>query len=453
MKTKESQLSLNQMNHSSDNNGYKDSPLGKIPCDWVQKKLKDILIEGRLGGNYENSENNDGIPVIKMGNIERGKINTDKIQCLPLNEKYNKDDVLMEGDLLFNTRNTLELVGKVAIWRNELPLAVYNSNLMRMRYNEEYVASNYFMNYAFNSSYGLSQLRGIATGTTSVAAIYSRDLGTIKFILPPLPEQIRIAEVLSTWDKVIETTQKLISQKELCKKWLMQVLLTGKKRLNPDLHDLRINGLNGEEKKSGQSFNQNNHGADNWKEVHIRDIAKEVSIKNKLDKQLTVLSCTKYEGLVPSLEYFGRKIFADDISTYKIVPKKHFAYATNHIEEGSIGYQDIYDEALISPMYTVFKCERSINDYFFFKLLKSHRLIHEYNARMEGSIDRRGGLRWDAFSIIKINIPSLEEQTAIATVLQTADKEIQLLKCKLNKLKEQKKGLMQVLLTGKKRLI
>ena len=71
---------------------------------------------------------------------------------------------------------------------------------------------------------------------------------------------------------------------------------------------------------------------------------------------------------------------------------------------------------------------------------------------MEGSIDRRGGLRWDAFSIIKIKLPSLEEQTAIFQVLQAADKEIQLLKAKTDKLKEQKKGLMQVLLTGKKRL-
>ena len=97
-----------------------------------------------------------------------------------------------------------------------------------------------------------------------------------------------------------------------------------------------------------------------------------------------------------------RKIFADDVSTYKIVPKNHFAYATNHIEEGSIGYQEILDEALISPMYTVFNTDKTVNDNFFFKLLKSHPLVYQYQNRMEGSIDRRGGLRWDGFSIIKI---------------------------------------------------
>jgi restriction endonuclease S subunit len=71
---------------------------------------------------------------------------------------------------------------------------------------------------------------------------------------------------------------------------------------------------------------------------------------------------------------------------------------------------------------------------------------------MEGSIDRRGGLRWSAFSIIKIKLPSFEEQTAIAQILQAVDKELSLLKAKTEKLKEQKKGMMQVLLTGKKRL-
>jgi type I restriction enzyme S subunit len=248
-------------------------------------------------------------------------------------------------------------------------------------------------------------------------------LSKITLPIPPLPEQRAIVQVLGTMDEAIQTTERLIAQKDLRKKWLMQNLLTGKKRLK---------GFSGE-----------------WKEMHIRDIAKEVSIRNKSDKQLIVLSCTKYDGLVPSLEYFGRKIFADDLSTYKIVPKNHFAYATNHIEEGSIGYQENREEALISPMYTVFETNDTVNNFFFFRLLKSYPLVYQYQNRMEGSIDRRGGLRWDAFSIIKLKLPAIEEQTAIARVFQTANQEIQLLKAKAEKLRTQKKGMMQVLLTGK----
>ncbi len=277
----------------------------------------------------------------------------------------------------------------------------------------------------FHLDYDKEKILGSKQGGT-MFHVTKGDIEKRKIPLPPLPEQCAIAHVLSLMDTVINTNNQLIAQKELRKKWLMQNLLTGKKRLK---------GYSGE-----------------WKEIHIKDVSKEVSIRNKTDKQLTVLSCTKYDGLVESLEYWGRKIYADDISTYKIVPKNHFAYATNHIEEGSIGYQEILDEALISPMYTVFKTNSSIDDSFFYKLLKSHKLVYQYQNRMEGSIDRRGGLRWDAFSIIKIHIPSQEEQTAIAQVLQTADYEIQLLKTKTDKLREQKKGMMQVLLTGKRRL-
>lgn len=251
-------------------------------------------------------------------------------------------------------------------------------------------------------------------------------LSKILIPVPPLAEQRAIADLLGTWDRAIGVLQTTITAKEQRKKWLMQQLLTG------------TNRLKGYKEK--------------WKHTRIADIANEVSIKNKADKELTVLSCTKYDGLVPSLEYFGRRVFGEDTSTYKVVPEKHFAYATNHIEEGSIGYQSRFAEALISPMYTVFKTDETANDKFLYRVLKSHNYIHEYQKRMEGSIDRRGGLRWDEFSKIKIALPSINEQNAIDEILQTADKEINLLKQKLAVYKEQKKGLMQVLLTGKKRL-
>ena len=263
-------------------------------------------------------------------------------------------------------------------------------------------------------------------GTSTIPDLNHGDFYKIKIPLPPLPEQRAIADCLSTWDQAIQTLTQLITQKELRKKWLMQQLLTGKKRLP---------GFGGE-----------------WREVHIRDFSREVSAKNSNKKDIIVLSCTKYNGLVPSLEYFGRKIYSDNLHTYKIVPNNHFAYATNHIEEGSIGYQSKYEEGLISPMYTVFKTDASVNDELLYRILKSHNLIHEYNKRMEGSIDRRGGLRWKTFSGIKVSLPSIEEQTAIAQILQRADQEITLLNQKLTHLQNQKKGLMQQLLTGKKRL-
>lgn len=104
-------------------------------------------------------------------------------------------------------------------------------------------------------------------------------------------------------------------------------------------------------------------------------------------------------------------------------------------------------------MYTVFGTDsKCVNDIFLYKLFKTQRLIYLYKSRMEGSIDRRGGLRWKDFSTIKLAIPSFEEQTAIAQVLTAADREIELAQQKLELLRQQKRGLMQQLLTGKKRV-
>ena len=152
------------------------------------------------------------------------------------------------------------------------------------------------------------------------------------------------------------------------------------------------------------------------------------------------------------MEYFGRQIYSDDTSTYKIVKRGQFAYATNHIEEGSIGYQDLYNEALISPMYTVFETNKQVDDAFLYRVLKTELYRHIFEVNTSASVNRRGSLRWSGFSKIHVPLPSLDEQQAIAAVLQTADEEIGLLERKLAALRQQKQGLMQRLLTGEVRV-
>jgi type I restriction enzyme, S subunit len=394
-----------------------------IPIDWNSFELKDISEKIMVGiaSAATHAYRAEGVILFRNQNIKDGFL--DDSDILFIDEKYekaHKNKRLKGGDILIARTGypgTACLVPDKYIGAQSITTLITrpNHNVVNKKYLCFYINSEFGQSYFETNQIGGGQ-KNVNAGTLELMLIP----------LPPLSEQKAIAHVLGLMDTAIKQNNQLLAQKELRKKWMMQHLLTGKKRL--------------------KGFGRE------WKNIHIKDVSKEVSLRNKEDKQLTVLSCTKYDGLVPSLEYFGRKIFSDDVSTYKVVPKNHFAYATNHIEEGSIGYQEILDEALISPMYTVFKTDASINDTFFYKLLKSYELVYQYQNRMEGSIDRRGGLRWDAFSIIKIQIPSIKEQTAIAQVLQAADKEIQLLKAKTEKLRLQKKGMMQVLLTGRKRL-
>lgn len=408
-----------------------------VPDGWQIKKLKDILIEGRLGGNYENAEANNGIPVIKMGNIDRATIKIDKIQYLPENETYNQEDVLVRGDLLFNTRNTLELVGKVAIWNNELPFAVYNSNLMRMKFDSSFVESTWFMNRAFNSYYGLRQLRGIATGTTSVAAIYGRDLASIKFLLPPLHEQRAIARLLSIWDTAIHTAEQLIAQKELRKKWLMQQLLTGKRRLP---------GFGGENGAEGE-----------WKEVRLGKLFNPIRNVNDGGDSHSIMTISSRLGLIAQEDKFDRVIAGESLKKYTQLIRGDFAYNKGNSKTYPMGCIYRLEEkksALVPFVYICFRPSDLVDGEFYKHWFLAHGLDSQLNkiitsgARGDGLLN----VNTDDFFNLKILYPPKKEQTAIALVLQAADKEIGLLKAKAEKLREQKKGLMQVLLTGRVRI-
>ncbi|MFB9864312.1 restriction endonuclease subunit S [Rufibacter immobilis] len=315
----------------------------------------------------------------------------------------------------------------------------YNVALIKAIPNEKIVTKEYCYYYLTRPEIrlfleSLSQRSGGQTG------IEMDKLKNYPFPVPSIPEQHAIANILSTWDEGIKKLQQLIAAKQKHKKTLTQQLLTGKKRFKEFV------------KEEGIQVTKFGPYPTDWHYIPLHDVAKEVSAKNKGGNKLPVLSCTKYRGLVDSLEYFGKQIFSKDTSTYKVVKRGQFAYATNHIEEGSIGYQDLYNEALISPMYTAFVTNSKVNDDFLYRLLKTDLYIHIYQASTSASVDRRGSLRWKEFSKIRIPLPSLEEQNKISVVLQAADKEIETLQQKLSALKQQKKGLMQLLLTGKKRV-
>lgn len=407
--------------------GYKPSPLGIIPKDWEVKRL------GELG----NFSKGNGVPkdkIIKDANehpcLTYGDLYTKYDFVIKDIKSFIDDDVASEskeihiGDICFaGSGETPEDIGKCAAYIEERT-AYAGGDIIILAPNKD--INSIWLSYALNSDIGGKQRYKFAQGF-SIVHIYPDYLKQIQIPTPTFTEQNSIVSVLSLWDTAISKQTALIEKLTLRKRGLMQQLLTGKKRLK---------GFEGE-----------------WKKCAIKSFTKEVSIRNTDNKDYVVLSCTKYDGLVPSLEYFGKQIYSNDLSTYKVVPKNHFAYATNHIEEGSIGYQAHYNNGLISPMYTVFETDKEkVDDTYLFAVLKSHHLIYLYQAMMEGSINRRGGLRWDSFSTIKVDLPSLEEQKTISTFLHNAEKEIEIQKKRLTNLQEQKKGLMQVLLTGKKRI-
>ena len=281
-----------------------------------------------------------------------------------------------------------------------------------------------------NSEYGKKQVLdgsgGLAQQHFNVGA-YKK----LKLPLPPLFEQRRIAETLETWDRASETVEALIANARAQKQALMQQLLP-KGTTRPKK---RLPGFSGE-----------------WRKLQIGDVAKEVSERAGDEADYPVLSCSKYDGMVESLSYFKKKVYSDDTSNYKVMRRGTFGFPSNHIEEGSIGYQDLFDAGIVSPIYCVFAADKTVDDGFLYKLLKTDRYRQIFAAATNASVDRRGSLRWKEFAKITLLLPPVEEQHAIASIIMDADDEILRLESQLTALRQEKAALMQQLLTGKRRV-
>ncbi|MCI5544731.1 MAG: restriction endonuclease subunit S [Azospirillum sp.] len=258
-----------------------------------------------------------------------------------------------------------------------------------------------------------------ACGSTFLE-ISKKDIDNLKFAIPPLPEQEKIALVLGTWDEAIEKLSNLIEQKKLLKKGLMQRLLTGKTRL--------------------KGFTQP------WKEVKLGEILVERNEYTTQNNQVTILTSSR-KGIFRQEDYFDKQVASENNIGYKILHKYDFTYR-------AMTDDDVYcfnqltneDMGAVSPAYSVFYCE-NVPNLLIKEILNSKCFGHQLLKISQGGT--RKSLKFSALKTLKIYIPSdINEQQVIAVVLSTADDEISLLNQKLEALKEQKKGLMQQLLTG-----
>jgi type I restriction enzyme S subunit len=397
--------------------GYKHTSLGWIPEEWEIKELNGIAekIGDGLHGTPEYVKASEYF-FVNGNNLVNGsiQINPDT-KCVGIDEYKKHKKTLKERAILLSINGT---IGNIALYKNEKIVLGKSAAYINCKFED--VGYLYHM---LQSAMIISYFEGELTGST-IRNLSLKSIRETPIPFPLLSERHAIATLLSTWDKSIETTTRLIAQKELRKKWLMQQLLTGKKRLR---------GFSGE-----------------WKEVKLSQLGEIVT------------------GNTPSMakpEYYGGKYCwatAFDfngvyIHTTKIKLTEEGKMVARIVPKGSvlitciasIGKNGIANvEMAFNQQINAIVPNKSFNSAFIYYKIESslHKLREVAGAGAVSIINKSN------FENIKLTFPSIKEQTAIASVLQTADKEIQTLKSKLQKLKEQKKGLMQVLLTGKKRL-
>ena len=187
--------------------------------DWEQRKLGDDLVSIHTGTNLLGSITNTGMPLIKMGNIQRGYFDTSKVEFLAENEQPDKADIANYGDFFFNTRNTLELVGKGATWMKNSGKYAFNSNIARFELRN---LDTIFFNYLYNTDYMTKQIHARAMGTTSVAAIYPRTLDSVEYSAPCMKEQQKIGAYFKQLDHLITLHQRKCDELKKMKKYMLQ---------------------------------------------------------------------------------------------------------------------------------------------------------------------------------------------------------------------------------------
>ena len=240
-------------------------------------------------------------------------------------------------------------------------------------------------------------------------------------LVPPYQEQKKIAAILSTWDRAIELTEKLIAAKQQRKAALMQQLLTGK---------VRLPGFTGE-----------------WPAIKAGDIFKPVSAKNHPEER--VLSVTQDMGVVCRDE-MDRKInmSLENTGGYKLVIPGDFIISLRSFQ-GGLELSRL--RGIVSPAYHVIRPVIEVDTEFFRHFFKSYEFIGRLAVAVIGIRDGKQ-INFEDFAFLKFHVPPVDEQKRISAVLNTQAQEIDLLARKLDALRRQKKGIMQQLLTGKVRV-
>lgn len=429
----------------------------KIPSDWKVEKLGNVILEMTdyvASGSFESLSENVNVfnkkefaLFVRLTDLRLGLGHQQQKYVDKQSYVYLKKSNLFGNEILM--ANIGANVGETWLMPKLKMPSTIAPNMIVIKTDDSKLLFD-FLFFFTHSPVGLSKLKDLVAGGGQ-PKINKGELKTLTVPIPPLPEQKAIANVLSKADAAIQTTEKLIAQKELRKKWLMQQLLTGKKRLNDELgimNDewklIRI----GEVFKFIKSFSISREGLQNDDDgsvfcIHYGDIhAKYDSsfLDFKIQKNIPQLIDDNISIDEGNYLQDGDIVMADASEDYEGVGSA--VEVKNLNGKKAIGGLHTLvlraDKKTISPNYAA----------YFFSSEKVRNTLRKYATGTS------------VYSVTKTQIHnlsfiipnSLKEQTAIAKVLQSADKEISLLKAKADKLREQKKGLMQKLLTGKKRL-
>lgn len=408
------------------NNRYIKTKIGFLPIEWEIETLENIcikkgLIRGPFGGALKKEYfKEQGVKVYEQKNaiykdysLGNYYINNEKFEELKRFE-------VSEGDFIVSCSGT---IGRIYRIPKEAEKGIINQALLNIKIDTKKINSDFFYQYFQWDNFQYRIIDNTQGGAMANLVSMEQFRKTI-FPIPPLKEQAKIAEILSTWDSAIEKQEQLIEKKKEFKKGLMQRLLSGEVRF--------------------KEF------TDEWRKLKLGDILYE-PVKEK------VVNPSEYELITVKLHCNG----VEKTGKFPNITENGRPYYFRNPGELLIGRQNFHNGGIAivpegiknnicSNAISSFCAKDSINiDFVYYYLSR-----RDYYKKVEFLIGGTGQkeISKKEFNNLKISIPNYLEQCKIVDFLKTVDNEIELLKKELEALKLQKKGLMQRLLTGEVRV-
>ena len=383
---------------------------GIVPIEWTDACLGDVYTERKEPGN-------EGLPLLMVSihsGVSDGEVDEDdlpkKVKRIEDKSQYKR---AAKGDLVFNMMRAWQ--GAIGTVRTEgmvspAYIVAEPNDLVDPLFMDYYTKTNRMVHTIHRQSYGVTDFR---------LRLYWDSFAPIQCVIPSVAEQNKIAEILTTQDKVIELKEKLLAEKQRQKKYLMQQLLTGKKRL--------------------AGFDRK------WKQEKLGKLFAERS-ETKCE-HLELLAITGTQGVIPRSQLDLKDNSSEDKSKYLHICVGDIGYNTMRMWQGVSAYSNY--EGIVSPAYTILNPNRSINAKYFAYLFKMPEVVFLFYRFSQGLVDDTRNLKYENFKKISVAYPEgVEEQNAIVAILEKADQEIDLLRQNIEQEKQKKKALMQLLLTG-----
>lgn len=403
-----------------------------VPNGWEVKKLQDIVSQDRkitygivVPGPFEE----DGNLMIRAKDYSFGWQPIDSIYRVSdkIHQSYRRSQV-RQGDILLTIVGS---VGNTAVVPEYLDGANITQQTARLSFDKNI---GDFFHLLLDSDIGKREIyRYVKSGVQP--SLNLSDIAKFLLPVPPLPEQQKIAKILTTWDKAINTTKRLIDNSKQQKKALMQQLLTGRKRLLDN---------------NGKPFEGE------WLTKKLVDITTRVQRKSDGNDH-PILTISSLSGFMTQKERYSRFMAGESLKKYVLLKNGEFAYNKGNSKTyqfGCIFKLEDFETGLVPNIYVCFRINNDLCEDFYKYLFEADYLKPQLGRLVNTGVRNDGllNIKPNEFLNTTVPAPPLDEQQKIAAVLTNASREIELLEQQLADLQQEKKALMQQLLTGKKRV-